>query len=149
MRYGSPEWRTCPLCSIEHHRLDADQRSLSDAAAVQHHHVADRDFRFEDQRDTGIRMQDRAVLDVRPRADDDRLVVAADDAIEPHRRLVLQDDTAEHGRVVGNEMIATAQFDAGIAERVEHRRIPRVWAGRGRERLGSDRGTTRGDHRGT
>ncbi len=61
---------------IEHHCLDADQRAITDGAAVQHGLVADGDALPHRQREAGVGMQHCAFLHIAVLADTDRFVVA-------------------------------------------------------------------------
>ena len=71
-------------------RTDAHQRAVADGAAVQRDHVGDRHAVADHQRIAGIGVQHAAVLDVRPRAHADRLVVAAQDAVPPDAGVVAE-----------------------------------------------------------
>ena len=89
--------------SIQDHRLNPDQRTFADRAAVQHRLVPDRHVFGNRQRKARVRMQDRAFLDVAARADRNRLVVAANRRAEPHARVLLEHDLADDGRRIGDE----------------------------------------------
>src|SRR6185503_5897529 len=91
-RVGSDQAVAADPRTVENDRLDADQRSFADRAPVQHHQMADRNRWAQRQGHARIGMQHRAVLDVGSRTDGDRVVVAANDDIEPDRRLAFEDD---------------------------------------------------------
>lgn len=58
------------------------------------------DYLFADrQRKSGIRMQNRAVLNIRPRANRDQLVVAAQNRAEPYAGVFFELHLAEQHRV--------------------------------------------------
>jgi hypothetical protein len=67
-------------------------------------------------------MQYAPVLDLRSFADRDRVVVGAQDAVEPDAGVMLQDDGADDGRIGGNVVIALAD-DAAIFERILHQEV--------------------------
>ena len=97
-------------------RADADERSVADGAAVQHRLVADRDVLPECERNAGVDVQDRGVLDVGALAEGDDVVVAADDCVEPDARLVVHDHRPDHGGVLRDEPLIAVECDFAISE---------------------------------
>ena len=105
---------------IEHDRFDADEAAIADGAAVQYDGVPHRYIVAEREGDSVIRVQHRPVLHVRARADDDRVVVASNDDVEPHRRAILKNDAADERRVGSDEVTLTAKLHTTISERKQH-----------------------------
>ena len=69
--------------------------------------------RARGDRSSGVRVDDRALLDVRPRADGDGVVVAAQDAVEPDGAVLAEGHVADDVR---------ARRDPDLARRRERRR---------------------------
>ena len=107
---------------IEDQGLDADERSFADRAAVQHGLVSDADFGAQDERNARVGVQNGTVLNIRPGADGDHVVVAANDRIEPDRGFVLEDDAAHDSGVGSDEMAFAAQLNLAGLEREKHDR---------------------------
>jgi hypothetical protein len=82
---------------FEHDRLDTDQRTVADRAAVQHDLMADRDAAPNGERRAGIGVKDAQFLNVAVVADDDRLVVAAQHGAGPDAHPFAQDHGPDDG----------------------------------------------------
>jgi hypothetical protein len=110
--------------SVQDHRADADQGIVADRAAVQHDHVPDGHTVADDQRKAEVGVQDAAVLNVRPLAHGDRLVVAAQHAVPPDAGIAPEADLAyEHGGRRDPALLA-GRADAVITEGVTHEGPP-------------------------
>jgi len=81
--------------AIKHCAADANQRMIADSASMQHHPVANCYAVADTQWKSRVGMQDAAVLDVAAGTDLDKLVIAADDGVEPDAGLRLQADLAQ------------------------------------------------------
>lgn len=66
-------------------------------------------------------MEHRGVLNVGPRTDDNEIVIATDDDVEPDRRFVFEDDPSDDGRARRNVMVVAVELDAAVAQKVQHR----------------------------
>ena len=105
--------------TVEHHRVDSDERAVLHRASVQHRMVAHADVRAEGEGKALVDVQNRRVLDIGAVADGDAVVVAAHDAVEPDARLVAEHDGADDGRVVG-DVVVPAHLHAALAKGVDH-----------------------------
>ena len=76
-RAGADQRAAADSGAVENDRAHADQRSLADRAAVQDDVMADGAVLADRKRRTHVGVQGAGFLDVRARADDDRLVIAA------------------------------------------------------------------------
>ena len=73
--------------AVQHGRTHADETAILDGAGVDDGRVPDGHVIAEDAgKGHAVHMQDRAVLDIRPRADPDEIGVAAQHAVEPDAR---------------------------------------------------------------
>src|SRR5262249_26820562 len=77
-RAGGDDAAAADLAVIQHDRADADERPRTHATAVHHRAVADADIVGDIQIDTGLRVNDRAVLNVHAAPDANRRDIAAD-----------------------------------------------------------------------
>ena len=50
----------------------------------------------------------------------DGIVIATYDDVEPDRRFVFEDDPSDDGRARRNVMVVAAEFDAAVAQKVQH-----------------------------
>src|SRR6185436_3699280 len=91
---------------VEDRRFDAYQSALADGAPVQHDLMADGHVFFDGKAHASVGMQYAAVLDVRPFADRDEVVVPAHDGVEPDADIVLQHHLADDRRAVRDPIIA-------------------------------------------
>src|SRR5690606_11294218 len=82
--------------AVEHRGAIAYQRAVTDAAAMQHHAVADGNLVAHDHRHARIHMHDAAILHVAAGADVDPVVVAAQYRTEPDAGLVSQVHRTDH-----------------------------------------------------
>jgi len=89
--------------AVEHHGLDPDQRTVAHRAAVQHGLVADRHVLADLERVARIGVHHGAFLNIAVLADRDGLVVAAQRGAEPYRRIRGEPDPAHQGGRVGDE----------------------------------------------
>ena len=64
---------------------------------MQHGHMADRAMVADGQGETGVCVEDAAVLDLRAFADGDDVVVTAHGGAEPDAGVLFQDHVADHG----------------------------------------------------
>src|SRR5690606_1231916 len=69
---------------------------------MQHDHMADSAVRPNDHRKARVGVQHATVLDVRSVPDLDRLVIAANDGIEPDAHILADVNIADHGGVLGH-----------------------------------------------
>src|SRR5690606_6433489 len=105
-----------------------------DGAAVQHDLVADGDMGADSHGKAVIGVQDGAILDVGAFADDDGIVVAANDHVEPDADILGQLHRADHGGIVCDVEVVTTGFDPTLAQCVHHADLPSsVFTGRGRK----------------
>src|SRR5215204_5357694 len=106
--------------AVQDRRAHADERSRPDDAAVQDGLVADGAVLADHHGEARIRVQDRAVLDVRARADVDKLVVAAQDGAEPDAGVLTEADPPHDLRARGDPPAARGgQFGTCVVEGVE------------------------------
>ena len=88
---------------IENDGAHADKAFVAHRAGMDDRPVADRAIRTDDGREIIGKVDDRAVLDVRPLADDDRFDVATQDAPVENARVLGEPDVAHDPRVGGDE----------------------------------------------
>ncbi len=123
-RPGADETAAADSRPVEHDRAHSDQRAVADPAAVQDHVVADRAVLADLERKAHVGVQRAELLDVRPRADDDRLVVAPQHRAEPYADVAPEPDVADQAGVGGDPVMTLGrQLRAAAFERIERHRL--------------------------
>src|SRR5262249_23573873 len=108
-RAGADQAVAADAGAVEHDRTHADQAVGRNGAAVQHDVVADDAVIADRQREAGIGVQRRIVLDLRALAELDPLVVAAQHRAEPDAGIALEAHAADHARALRDPVAAVGR----------------------------------------
>src|SRR5438270_3411496 len=103
---GTDQTVLSDLRAIENDGTHADEAVASDAAAMQHHVMADDAIVADREGKPGISMKRGIVLDLRALAELDPFVVATQNRAEPHAGIALQAHAPDHGCALGNPVAA-------------------------------------------
>ena len=97
--------------AIENDGTDADQRTVANAASMQHGLMADDDIAADGQADAGIGVQYGVILNVAACADGDEIGVAANHGAKKYAGFGFEDHRANDGGGFGNPgVVVTTGF---------------------------------------
>ena len=87
---------------------------------MQHHLMTNGDIPANHHRHTRIRVDNSTILDIRSLTDMQRFNVTPQHRVKPDTGLILQDDIANEGGVIGNPAV-TSQLWLNVSKCVQHR----------------------------
>src|SRR5690554_1072154 len=114
------------LRAIQHYGIDPDQRIVANLAPVKHNLVPNGNASTDRQRNTGICVQYRAILNIGFRANGNQLVIAPNDHIEPDTGLLHHFHTTNHSGIVRNKLPLSDKFRGMAIKAIEHEFLQRT-----------------------